>query len=224
MKYIALLVVLLSCGIKDTNLVIQNSIHPNCQEGTRLGVWLDDDNDGVEDSFKGSFVAYQGDISAVDNYNYFSFSAHPIFGPKPKGFQSTVFFYQGNEGLTLFFFHNIDEGGSEENRVRWDITTSDNDFKDKVIFSDDKRELTLEAKTSKEQLYHGRFKYWENTDGGVIGPFVGEDFRIHIENVGDGDIKQAQFYSSDTTTMDLLDSKKDLNSFIIKYHSYEDCI
>ena len=57
---------------------IQFSSHKReCVVGHRLFIGLD--NDGGE-SLSGEIVSYSGNFSAADNYNYYSFSAHPLVG------------------------------------------------------------------------------------------------------------------------------------------------
>jgi len=206
---------------------VSGNLNPGktCVEGQRLGLWLDTDNDEVEDKYQGSFVAYSGSETAKKNYNYYSASAHPIVGPNPSGFKSTVFFYEGSDGIHLFFFHNVDAGGSEYNEVQWKMAVSDNNMEDDVVLSDDNAELKVEERNDNESItrYDASFRYWKNTDGGVIGPLVGDDYKIVVRNVGAGDISDSKFYSADGEDLSLENDNGDLSSFIIKFESYESC-
>ncbi len=205
-----------------------------CVAGKRLALWLDEDNDKVEDTKQGTFISYSGDLSAAKNYNYFSASAHPEIGPEPSGFKSTVYFYEGSDGLTMFFFHNVDNGGSAENKVHWSIEVEGNNLKDTVLVSDDPKhnregfekdrtELKLIETVDDKNIYDADFLYFKNTDGGVIGPLEGENFKIYVKNLGAGDIEDSKFYSLDGNDLNLASKNGKVNSFIIKYESFEDC-
>lgn len=194
-----------------------------CVRGKRLSLWLDNDNDKIEDSKLGTFISYSGNLTSKDNYNYFSASAHPIIGPEPSGFKSTVFFYDGLDGLSMVFFHNIDAGGSDENEVHWTIEVEGNEMKDEVLISDDGNELRLLERGNDLNLYQAKFKYWKNTDGGAIGPLEGEDFKIYVKNIGAGDIEDSRFYSANGNSLNLANDDQVVDSFIIKYESFENC-
>src|SRR5690606_28048784 len=100
-----------------------------------------------------------------------------------------VFFYEGSDGLALNFFFNIDKGGSPDNKVDWDIYTWGNNNSDQVMLMDDPVD-TFEFKGvfGNKRKYEGRWHYWSNTDGGILGPFIGEDFLIRVQVVGTGDL------------------------------------
>ena len=197
---------------------------PICVQGKKLGVWLDPDSDGnVNDQdHLGSFVAYSGAESMVDNYDYYSASAHPVHGPTPLGFNLNVYFYEGSDGLGMNFFSNIDEGGSDDNIVNLDLVTSGNDKKDSVLLSDDRGEMYLDSEKSDRLEYEGRFHYWKNTDGAVIGPFAGEGYKVQVKMLQSGDITGARFYSANGESFSLTNSDG-VSSFVIAFESYETC-
>ncbi|MCB0341445.1 MAG: hypothetical protein H6626_13820 [Pseudobdellovibrionaceae bacterium] len=196
-----------------------------CEEGKHFGIWLDENDDGSieNEKFLGSIVPYQGDKSAAENYNYYSASAHPYIGPKPDEFSSHVFFYEGSDGLTFNFYFNIDEGGSPDNIVNWDMETIGNSKKDDVLLSDDANELKRSAETQEGHQYEGRFHYWDNTDGGIIGPFEGEDFYIKVNVLETGDIQDATFYSEGDRKFSLNNANNKVSSFIIGFLGYKKC-
>jgi hypothetical protein len=196
-----------------------------CAGGRRIGLWLDQNKDGSTDGEKylGSFAVYKGTQSAAENYNYYSASAHPLVGPTPSGFKTTVFFYEGPDGLAFNFFSNVDAGGSTDNIVEWNIKTIGNDAKDDVILSDDNIELSKVSSTSDEVNYEGRFHYYSNTDGGVIGPFHGDGFQIAVQVLNIGDVIDAGFYSSTGEVLALGDGPEKVSSFIVKFEPFEDC-
>ncbi|MCC6137798.1 MAG: hypothetical protein IT287_04150, partial [Bdellovibrionaceae bacterium] len=197
-----------------------------CVPGKRLGIWLDPDNSGnfKDENKLGFIVSYSGALTAAANYNYYSASAHPHVGPVPIGFKTNVFFYEGPDGLAISMFSNIDEAGSADNQVDIDIETLGNANSDKVLLSDDGGELKfISASGSGVRLYQGRFHYWTNTDGGVIGPFYGENFKIRVKFLSTGDIQDARFYSANGYSFNLKDSENQISSFMIAYEDYEDC-
>lgn len=202
----------------------RSSAGAECVEGKRLSVWLDTNNDKIEDVYRGTFTAYSGSISTFDNYGYYSFSAHPKIGPSPKPYKSNVFFYDSPDGLGMIFFHNIDAGGSADNKVRWFLEVSGNNSKDDVIISDDNKELKKVSEKLGVTKYDANFHYWKNTDGGAIGPFVGNQYKVAVTANNSGDISDAQFYSANGESFSLLkDGESEVSSFIIKYEKYETC-
>lgn len=192
-----------------------NSHQAECYYNTRLG----------------AITTFSGELSAINNYDYHSWSAHTKIGPSPSPFASQVFFYQGaDEKLTLFMVHNIDSNdrssGSADNKVKWDILSSGNSSADNVILSDDRHELKLKPNRGwmrdNEQLFKGNWHYWYNTDGGVLGPYNGEDFEIRIRSNHSGDISAAAFYSADGSVLNLM-NEGEVSSFLLKYEDYETC-
>lgn len=178
-------------------------------------VFLDKNNNNTADDNEelGTISAFRGNISARKNYNYYSASAHPINGPQPEPYISKIFLYQNAKGAHLNFFHNIDGNGSEENHVKWTIRTANNFLRDRREFSDDRlelRETTLipfredvavpppDIYFPNEKIYTANWRYWKNTDGGVIGPFANyseSTVKITMEKLGD--IQNIQFVSQD---------------------------
>ncbi|MCB0422501.1 MAG: hypothetical protein KDD61_15985 [Bdellovibrionales bacterium] len=195
-----------------------------CVEGKRLGIWLDPDQSGLlrDELYLGAIVTYSGNSKIADNYNYYSASAHPIVGPVPKGYEMNVFFYEGPDGLGFNLYANLDEGGSSDNKLNIDVSTSGNALSDQVLISDDGGELKQEGKTATQTIYRGRFHYWNNTDGGAIGPFNGDDYKIQVKVLESGDIKNARFFSADGVSFTLMDQGK-ASSFVIAFKGYKVC-
>lgn len=200
----------------------------------KLAIWPDHNKDGKADDLLplGYINSYKGNGSAFANYDYYSNSAHIINGPPASSFESRVFMYQPNssDGVYLFFYFNIDAGGSKNNKVSWDITTKRNSLLDSVIVADDPDQYGIPELIRKPQdtinnssLYEGRFEYWENTDGGVIGPFKGTNFEIGVNVLSSGDLNKATFFSSDNKTFSLTDQNNALSSFIISFDSTSAC-
>lgn len=195
-----------------------------CVEGKVLGIYADPSESGEinEANFLGEITAYSGEVSSVENYNYHSYSAHPVVGPQPSGYFFNVFFYEGSDGLSVNFFGNVDAGGSSYNKMELDILISGNQNSDDVLLSDDNMELRLDGFEDGHNLYSGRFEYWSNTDGGVIGPLVDDDYKLEFRFNNMGDINDARFYSADGSSFQL-NSDGDFTSFIIAYRSTQNC-
>ena len=75
------------------------------------------------------------------------------------------------------------------NYVHLDVFTASNTSSDSVKVSDDgsgtDRESQSESSGLYSSTYTGRYKYdSQKSDGGVIGPFSGTDYRIFIDLVG----------------------------------------
>lgn len=208
--------VVISC--QSATLVENAGPTKSCKKQGYLGIWTDRNGDksSENEDFLGHFKSYSGSEDAASNYNYYSHSAHPKVGPQPDGRHSNVFFYADNAGLNFNFFHNIDEGGSANNKVLWAIETSGNNSQDKILLSDDPGELKELSQSNGRKVYRGDFQYWLNTDGGVIGPFVTDDFTISVKYLNNGDLLDISFYSDGEKTVHL--NRNDLgnsDSFLI---------
>lgn len=204
-----------------------NTVWDVCQQqlAKTMGVWLV--NEGVtqleEAIYLGDIVSYTGELSSVTNYGYYSASAHPVVGPEPLGYETNVYFYEGTDGLTLTFFSNLDDGGSDDSTVNWDIRTFNNDGLDSVLLGDEPSEISESVISAQEKLYEARFRYWVNTDGGVIGPFMGGDFEIWVNVLESGDNTDAIFYSADGTSFSL-SNDAGIASFAIAFKSDASCL
>lgn len=195
----------------------------NFVQKKKMALWLDINNNGKidkKDVKKGYIRAFNGPLSSIQNYNWYSWSAHPVHGPKAKGFESHVWLYEGSDGLTFNFFHNVDAGGSKNNRAFWHIKTTGNQLRDNVILSDDPGEVRAihKNKHKGQTFYHAKHQYWKNTDGAVLGPFLGEDFQITVKVVRSGDLIEANFYSENGEIISLKKEEK-IRSFIINFES-----
>jgi hypothetical protein len=219
----------------NEEFLMQNSLVMECKkeevqciEGKRLGIWIDEDDSGLikSDKYLGSIMAYSGDMSAEKNYNWHSWSAHPINGPKPEGWTSKLFFYEGTDGLTLNMIYNVDGGGSKENVVKLNVTSSRNNYVDGVVLLDDpnskKTDFVRISHDDKkeEKSYDIQLKYWKNTDGIILGPYNSNNFKIRVrpQNLGDS-AKIAGFYSASGEMFSFLKQKevdydKELNSLL----------
>jgi len=201
------------------------TINSTCVESiiNQVATIRTDDDGNLVKTDLGSFVAYKGTEDAATNYNYYSYSAHPKVGPTPKGFFESVFMYIDGEGKSyLNIFWGVDEGGSEDNVVNVDILTTGNTNQDAVVLADDSGEINKVSSGAAGNFYEGRFRYWKNTDGAVIGPFTGTDYKIHVAVLNGGDNKDAKFYSQDQNDLTLLDGGT-LSSFEISFKEVRTC-
>jgi hypothetical protein len=210
-----------SCGQSATTTL---SI---CQqsESKTLAVWIaPPEGDALlDENFIGEIVSYSGDETSVENYDYYSASAHPHVGPTPTGFESNVFFYEGTDGLTLNFFSNLDNSGSQSwTDVDWDINISGNETEDSVLLSDDPGEVNRVSIDENGSAYEVRLTYVRNTDGGIIGPFAGERFKISVDVLESGDTNTALFHSADGSSFPLMVDDT-ISSFIVSFMRNESC-
>lgn len=115
---------------------------------------------------KGSIEAFSGANSAIDNYDFFSHSAHPAEGPNLRLNRGAVFFYDGPEGTTFNVIFNKEREPGEPvttGLVSWNILVAS--LSDaSVILSDDKPELT----ETNPNIFKGRWEWRNNTDGGIL--------------------------------------------------------
>jgi hypothetical protein len=167
-------------------------------------IWQDTDADGTKDLLLGTVSAYSGAQSAYDNMDYFSASVHPINGPAPEARRSKMFLYDGSDGLSFGFFHNIDAAGNPYwNAVKWDINFSN--MTSVFGLADDGNLNQSEFKQLDAFNYSGRWNYILNTDGGMIKDLsaLSWDWEIKIDPTEFGDVRDWGMYSGDGTSISL---------------------
>ena len=209
------------------------TVSGTCISGNVLSIWSEDQRSSTDSSkFLGNITAYTdnassddicgrdnaSDCTAENNYAYYSSSLHLKHGPAPSATKGSMFFYNQYDNTTdlyLFFFFG-DAGNSNANTLKLDIFSDNNSSTDNVEVSDDSGETTRYTSSSycgtSPRCYKGRFTYnSQNSDGAVIGPYTGSDFRIFVDLGGTSSI------NSDTLTLGNLDSfkyfSKDSSSF-----------
>ena len=167
--------------------------------------------------------------------------------PQPKDSSAHIFFYESkaehaaltysndpaiktrgpldNGDLFLYFFFNKDAAGQSDNKVYFEVFTDNNLDEagisiDQVILADDGHELVSFNVGESSQHYIGDYQYWYNTDGGVIGPFRGEEFTIAVRATSQSpvgeDLTGASFFSREGTEYNFFKDPK-ITSFIITY-------
>ena len=222
-----------------------------CTSGIVLGIWSGDQRTSTDTTkYLGNISAYTDNSTtrknAFDNFNWGNSSADIIFGPTAVEGKGSVFFYHQYDNYTYekydntthlyfyYFFGVRGSGDSEWNDPDVDIFTSNNTSSDGIIDSDEDDETT--RYTSSDQCgqsstcYKGRYHYKGNTDGAVLGPFTGPDFKIYMILKGststiDGQtltldrLESINYFSKDNSTIPLDNS----TDFTIGYISSSDC-
>ena len=222
-----------------------------CVSGNVMSIWSEDQRSSTDSSkFLGNITAYTdnastGDIcgrdnasdcTAENNYAYYNSSLHLKHGPTPSATKGSMFFYNQYDNTTelyLFFFFG-DAGNSNANTLKLDVFSDNNSSTDGVEVSDDGGETTRYTSSSycgtSSSCYKGRYTYnSQNSDGAVIGPFSGSDFRIFVDIGGTSTI------NSDTLTLGNLDSFKyfskdgssfslgNVDNFTVGFNTSMDC-
>jgi hypothetical protein len=173
--------------------------------------------------------------------------------PQPKDSSAHIFFYESkaehaalgysdnsaiktrgplnNGDLFLYFFFNKDAAGQSDNKVYFEVFTDNNPDEasvsvDQVILADDGHELVSVNADESGQHYIGDYQYWYNTDGGVIGPFRGEEFTIAVRATSQSpvgeDLTGASFFSREGTEYNFFKDPK-ITSFIVTYKEEQFC-
>jgi len=212
-----------------------------CTSGNVLAIWSEDQRSSTDSSkFLGNITAYTdnatdtdnastGDIcganndqdcTAYNNYDLRGASLHLTHGPTASATKGSMFFYNQYDNTTnlyLFFFFG-DAGKSRANTVKLDVFSDNNTSTDNVVVTDDANETQRYTSSSycgtSPRCYKSRHGYdGSHSDGAVIGPFTGTNFRIFVDIGGTSTI------NSDTLTLGNLDSfkyfSKDNSSFAL---------
>jgi len=221
-----------------------------CAPGNVLGLWSGDQRTSTDSTkYLGNISAYtdnasSGDVcgssdnkdcTAANNYYYHSSSVDLTHGPTPTATTGNVFFYNQYDNTThLYFFYMFGvKNNSVADTIKIDIFTDNNSSTDAVVVADDTSgEIGKQSSGcgSSAACYKGRHAYNSaNSDGGVIGPFSGTNFRIFVDLGGTSTI------NSDTLTLGNLDSfkyySKDgtsfalgaVDNFTVGYNTTLDC-
>ena len=185
-----------------------------CISGNVLSIWKGDQRSSTDSSkLLGNVTAYTDNSSSVktasQNYNYNDSSVHLTHGPTPTATTGNVFFYNQYDNTThLYFFYMFGvKGNSSADTIKIDIFTDNNSSTDAVVVADDNsNEIGKQSSGcgSSDTCYKGRHWYSSsNSDGGVIGPFSGTNYRIFVDLSGTSTID-----GSSTLTLGNLDSFK----------------
>ena len=187
-----------------------------------LSIWSGDQRTSTDNSsLLGNITAYTDnasdicgsgdneDCTAENNYHYTNSSVDLTWGPTPTATTGNVFFYNQYDNTShLYFFYMFGvKNNSSADTIKIDIFTDNNSSTDSVRVEDDSSSEIAKQSSgcgSSAGCYKGRHSYNNaNSDGGVIGPFSGTDFKIFIDLGGTSTID-----NSSTLTLGSLDSFK----------------
>ena len=211
-----------------------------CTTGNVLSIWSGDQRTSTDSSnLLGNVTAYTDNSSSVktasQNYNYYDASVHLTHGPTPTATTGNVFFYNQYDNTThLYFFYMFGvKGNSRADTIKIDIFTDNNSSTDAVVVEDDTSDEIGKQGSgcgSSAACYKGRHGYNSaNSDGGVIGPFSGTNFRIFVDLSGTstinsdtltlGNLNSFKYYSKDGTSFAL----GAVDNFTVGYNTTLDC-
>jgi hypothetical protein len=211
-----------------------------CVSGNVLAIWSGDQRTSTDSSnLLGNVTAYTDNSSSVktpsQNYNYYDASVHLTHGPTPTATTGNVFFYNQYDNTThLYFFYMFGvKGNSRADTIKIDIFTDNNSSTDAVVVEDDNSDEIGKQGSgcgSSAACYKGRHGYNSaNSDGGVIGPFSGTNYRIFVDLSGTstinsdtltlGNLNSFKYYSKDGTSFAL----GAVDNFTVGYNTTLDC-
>jgi hypothetical protein len=239
-----------------------------CVSGNVMAIWSGDQRSSTDSSkFLGNITAYTDngsdicgrsnnlDCTAENNYDYAASdsSVNLHIGPTPSATKGNVFFYNQYDNTThIYLFWMFGVGGSSTaNKVHLDVFTANNESPDTVVESDDGGETNRESQSESSGLYSstytGRYEYGNCcSDGGVIGPFSGNTYRIFVDlggkssltsshntssaddlkasgvsgyDLGTGNLSSLKYYSKDNSSFSL----GNVDNFTVGYNSTLTC-
>jgi len=212
-----------------------------CITGNVLSIWSGDQLTSTDSSnLLGNVTAYTDNSSSVktasQNYNFSSNSVNLTHGPTPTATTGNVFFYNQYDNTThlyLFYMFGV-KGNSSADNIKIDIFADNNSSTDAVVVADDSSgEIGKQSSGcgSSAACYKGRHVYTSaNSDGGVIGPFSGTNYRIFIDLGGTstidgssaltlGNLDSFKYYSKDGTSFAL----GAVDNFTVGFNTSVDC-
>jgi len=239
-----------------------------CVSGNVMSIWSGDQRSSTDSSkFLGNITSYTDnesdicgrsnnlDCTAENNYDYATSdsSVNLHIGPTPSATKGNVFFYNQYDNTThIYLFWMFGVGGSSTaNKVHLDVFTANNESSDNVVESDDSPETNRESQSESSGLYSstytGRYDYGNCcSDGGVIGPFSGNTYRIFVDlggkssltsshntssaddlkasgvsgyDLGTGSLSSLKYYSKDNSSFSL----GNVDNFTVGYNSTLTC-
>jgi hypothetical protein len=219
-----------------------------CTTGNVLSIWSGDQRTSTDSSnLLGNVTAYTDnasdicgssdnkDCTASNNYYFHSSSVDLTWGPTPTATTGNVFFYNQYDNTThLYFFYMFGvKGNSVADTIKIDIFTDNNSSTDAVVVADDTSgEIGKQGSGcgSSAACYKGRHAYNSaNSDGGVIGPFSGTNYRIFVDLAGTstinsdtltlGNLNSFKYYSKDGSSFAL----GSVDNFTVGYNTTLDC-
>ena len=228
------------------------TIMGTCTTGNVLAIWSGDQRTSTDSSnLLGNVTAYtdnessgdvcgsgdNNDCTASNNYYYHNSSVDLTHGPTPTATTGNVFFYnQYDDTSNLYFFYMFGvKNNSSADTIKIDIFTDSNSSTDAVVVADDNSNEIGKQNSgcgSSAACYKGRHAYnSSNSDGGVIGPFSGTNFRIFVDLGGTstidgssaltlGNLVSFKYYSKDGSSITLGGA---VENFTVGYKTSIDC-
>ena len=228
------------------------TIMGTCTTGNVLAIWSGDQRTSTDSSnLLGNVTAYtdnessgdvcgsgdNNDCTASNNYYYHNSSVDLTHGPTPTATTGNVFFYnQYDDTSNLYFFYMFGvKNNSSADTIKIDIFTDSNSSTDAVVVADDNSNEIGKQNSgcgSSAACYKGRHAYnSSNSDGGVIGPFSGTNFRIFVDLGGTstidgssaltlGNLVSFKYYSKDGSSITLGGA---VDNFTVGYKASLDC-
>jgi hypothetical protein len=220
-----------------------------CTPGNVLSIWSGDQRSSTDSSkLLGNVTAYTDNSSSVKtasenyDYSYYGSSVHLTHGPTPTATTGNVFFYNQYDNTThLYFFYMFGVyQNSVANTVKIDVFTSNNTSASSDIVDDGEGggETDRTSQSLTDGLYSSSYKSRNsynnaNSDGAVIGPFTGAEFRIFVDLGGTstidsstltlGNLNSFKFYSKDGTSFALGGDNVSVDNFTVGYKELFNC-
>ena len=242
-----------------------------CVSGNVLAIWTGDQRSSTDSSkFLSNITAYTDNASDICgqsnnkdctpwwNYDLRGSSVHLTHGPTAVADKGNMFFYnQYDNASYTFLFWNFGVAATHTygTTVHIDTYTASNTSPDVVIASDDNDETSQESQNQSGGLYSStyttRATYSNNySDGAVIGPFSGSNYRIFVDLVGKsaltpthstttaentkasgvsgndlglGELASFKFWSKDNSSFEIGDNASPVDNFTVGYKTSIDC-
>ena len=228
-----------------------------CTTGNLLAIWTGDQRSSTDSTkFLGNITAYTDNASDICgqsnnqdctpayNYDYNtvnSVSENLHIGPATSADDGIMFFYNQYDNTThTYLFWMFGKGGASfspsPNNVKLDVFVSKNASQDSNLVDDDSGETDLISQSQSGSTglytssYTGRYRYGSSrSDGGVIGPFSGTNYRIFVDRGGTstinsdtltlGNLNSFKYYSKDGSSFAL----GSVDNFTVGYNTTLDC-
>jgi hypothetical protein len=219
-----------------------------CVSGNVMSIWSGDQRTSTDSSnLLGNVTAYTDNSSSVktatQNYGYISPSERLTHGPTLSATTGNVFFYNQYDNTThTYLFWMFGKTGAafsnpKTNQVNLDVFVSKNESQDSNPVDDDPGETDNISQSQSATTglytssYTGRYGYGsKKSDGAVIGPFSGTNYRIFIDLGGTstidnstaltlGNLDSFNYYSKDGTSFAL----GAVDNFTVGYNTSIDC-
>ena len=219
-----------------------------CVSGNVLAIWSGDQRSSTDSSkWLGNVTAYTDNSSSVktatQNYGYISPSENLTHGPTLSATTGNVFFYNQYDNTThtylfwMFGKKNAAFSNPSTNTVKLDVFVSKNESQDGNPVDDDAGETDLISQSQSASTglytssYTARNGYGSGkSDGAVIGPFSGTNYRIFIDLGGTstidnstaltlGNLDSFNYYSKDGTSFAL----GAVDNFTVGFNTTLDC-